>query len=133
MITLKKNNIWLEITNLIIPGKNDNMDEIKKMCNWIKRNLGKDVPLHFSRFFPCYKMTDLYPTEPKTLEKAKEIANKAGLKFVYVGNLITKDGENTYCPKCKKLLIERSGFSVLKNNLKEGRCECGEKIPGIWK
>ncbi len=129
---LKENNVWLEITNLIIPKKNDNIEEIKKMSTWIKDNLGKDTPLHFSRFSPMYKMSNIQSTTEKTLLKAKETALKAGLKYVYIGNINIENSENTYCPKCKKLLIERMGFTVLQNNIKNGKCSCGEKIPGIW-
>ncbi len=128
---LKKNKIWLELTYLIIPGENDDMKEIERMCKWIKENLGKEVPIHFSRFFPMYKMLDKNPTPLKTLLKAKEIARKY-LDYVYIGNIKTQKGENTYCPKCNKLLIERDGFRVLQNNIKNGRCKCGEEIPGIW-
>jgi len=128
---LKKNKIWLELTYLIIPGENDDSKEIKEMCEWIKENLGKEVPLHFSRFFPMYKMLDKNPTPLKTLLKAKEIARKY-LDYVYIGNIKTQEGENTYCPKCKNLLIERDGFRVLQNNIKNGRCKCGGKIPGVW-
>ncbi len=127
---LKKKNIWLELTYLIIPGENDDMKEIENMCGWIKKELG-NVPLHLSRFFPMYKMKDKKPTSEKTLFKAQEIANKY-LDYVYVGNIKTQRGENTYCPKCKGLLIERRGFRILQNNIKSGKCKCGEKIPGIW-
>jgi pyruvate formate lyase activating enzyme len=123
----------LEITNLIIPTLNDDMEKIKEMCVWIKDNLGTDVPLHFSRFFPFYRLEHLPPTPPETLNKARDIAINTGLKFVYVGNILLKDSENTYCPKCKKLLIERIGFEITKNNMEGGRCSCGEEIPGVWK
>jgi pyruvate formate lyase activating enzyme len=123
----------LEITNLIIPTLNDDMKKIKEMCVWIKDNVGTDIPLHFSRFFPFYKLEHLPPTPPETLKKARDIALETGLKFVYVGNILLKDSENTYCPKCKKLLIERIGFGITKNNIKEGKCSCGEEIPGVWK
>jgi pyruvate formate lyase activating enzyme len=130
---IKKAGTWIELTNLIIPGKNDDMEEIKKMCEWIVVELGDTTPLHFSRFFPMYKMKNVPQTPEKTLLKAKEIAEKAGLKFVYVGNIITEKGENTYCPKCKKLLVARSGFGIVSNNIREGKCiYCKEKIAGVW-
>ncbi|MCX8147046.1 MAG: AmmeMemoRadiSam system radical SAM enzyme, partial [Candidatus Woesearchaeota archaeon] len=130
---IKKVGTWLEITNLIIPTMNDNMKEIKEMCEWIVSELGDNVPLHFSRFFPMYKVLHLPPTPEETLIKAKEIAIKAGIKFVYVGNVITEKGSNTYCPKCKKLLIARSGFGVISNNIRNGKCiYCKEQIPGVW-
>ena len=129
---MHKNKVWIELTNLLIPGLNTQEQEIKKLVNWIVENLGKNVPVHFTAFFPQYKLADLEPTDLETLRKAKKTAEDAGIKFVYVGNLPDKEGNNTYCPKCKKLLIERRGFSVIKNNLKGGKCICGEKIPGVW-
>ena len=132
--TLKflKDKIWLEVTNLIIPGQNDNMDDIKKMCEWIKNNLGTDVPLHFSRFWPYYKMQDVPPTREETLTKARDIALRTGLNYVYIGNISIENTENTFCPKCKKLLIERKGFTVTNNNMENSKCSCGEKIAGVW-
>lgn len=129
---LKKRGIWLEVTNLIIPTLNDNFEEIEEMCKWIKDNLGRDVPLHFSRFFPMHKMLELYPTPEETLKRAQEIAKKY-LDFVYIGNIPTEKGENTYCPKCKKLLVGRSGFGVIVNNIRNGKCGyCELKVPGVW-
>lgn len=130
--TLKSENVFLEITNLLISSLNDKPSETKDMCEWIVKNLGEDVPLHFSRFFPYYKLTNIQPTPQKTLEDAKKIAEKAGLKYVYIGNIFVEKGENTYCPKCGNLLVERYGFRVLQNNVKKGKCECGEKILGVW-
>ncbi|PIN86336.1 AmmeMemoRadiSam system radical SAM enzyme [Candidatus Woesearchaeota archaeon CG10_big_fil_rev_8_21_14_0_10_44_13] len=131
---IKKTGTWLEITNLIIPTKNDDMEEIREMCDWIAGNLGKDVPLHFSRFFPMYKNLDLPPTPVETIVKAKDVAVRAGLHYVYIGNVVTEKDENTYCPKCKKLLVGRSGFGVVSNNIRDGKCiYCREKIAGVWK
>ncbi|MCX7661329.1 MAG: AmmeMemoRadiSam system radical SAM enzyme [Candidatus Omnitrophica bacterium] len=131
---LKKKGVWLEITNLVIPTLNDDLEKIKEMCNWIRDNLGEEVPLHFSRFHPQYKLTHLSSTPITTLEKAKKVAEEVGLRFVYIGNVPGHPGENTYCPKCKEILIKRRGFLVLENNLEpEGKCKfCGENIPGIW-
>jgi pyruvate formate lyase activating enzyme len=123
---------WLEVTNLIIPTLNDNLADIKSMCEWLIKNLGEDVPLHFSRFFPYYKLTTLPPTPLETLVKARDIALKSGIKYVYIGNIATPDASNTYCPRCKKLLIERLGFGIVRNNIKEGKCECGQDIAGVW-
>ncbi|MFC1732744.1 AmmeMemoRadiSam system radical SAM enzyme [candidate division KSB1 bacterium] len=124
---------WIEITNLIIPTMNDDVKEIKEMCNWIVDNMGKETPLHFSRFFPMYKLLDLPPTPEETLMKAKEIALKSGLKYVYVGNIVTEKEGNTYCPKCKKLLVGRSGFGIVSNNIREGKCiYCKEGVKGVW-
>jgi pyruvate formate lyase activating enzyme len=110
------------------------MEVIRKMCEWIIKNLGPDVPLYFSRFYPAYKMTHLPPTPVETLEKAREIAQEVGLHYVYIGNVPGNPAEHTYCPNCGKLLIQRVGFFVTTNNLNEDKCpSCGEKIPGIWK
>ena len=130
---LKKHNIWIEITNLILPGYNDKEDEIRRMCEWIKNNLGENTPVHFSRFQPMYLMRHLPPTPVSTLEKAVKIAKEVGLKYVYIGNVPGSSYENTYCPRCGKILIRRIAFTVLENNIKNGRCKfCGEKIPGVW-
>jgi pyruvate formate lyase activating enzyme len=132
--TLKKEGVWIEITNLIIPTLNDDAAMIRKMCLWIKGQLGDDIPLHFSRFFPDYKLMDLPPTSPETLIKAKEIAEKAGLKYIYIGNLKTEKDEQTKCPKCGKVLVNREWFRATENNIKNGSCySCGEKIEGVWK
>ncbi len=131
---LKQEGVFIEITNLILPGYNDDPDSIRKMCLWIKENLGSDTPLHFSRFFPMYKLTSLNPTPVETMEKARAIALASGLKFVYLGNVGQTLSENTYCPRCKRLLIERKGNFVMQNNVQDGKCKfCGEKITGIWK
>jgi len=125
--------IWLEITNLVIPKKNDSQASITKLVNWILENLGQDVPLHFSRFFPAYKMLNLQPTPVEKLIKAKEIALQKGMKFVYIGNILAKEHNSTYCPNCKELLIERSALFVENIKLKQGKCpKCGTKIPGVW-
>mgnify|MGYP000948680820 CR=1 FL=1 len=130
---LKSEGVWIEITNLILPGYNDDPELIKKMCLWIKDNLGEDTPLHFSRFFPMYKMIALNPTPVSALENARKIAMECGLRYVYIGNVVGNLAENTYCPKCKRLLIERRGYFVLQNNIKEDKCSfCGEKISGVW-
>jgi len=131
---LKRNGVWLEITNLVIPTLNDDTKEIKQMCLWINENLSDDTPLHFSRFWPHYKLTTLHPTPVQTLEKARAIALDCGLKFVYIGNVPGHPGENTYCPDCKKILIQRRGFTVLENNLTSGgNCKfCNHSISGVW-
>ncbi len=131
---LKGSGVHLEITNLVLAGYNDDEASLKKMCLWIKENLGADIPLHFSRAFPMYQLTSINPTSPEVLEKARRIAMEAGLKYVYIGNLAGNPAENTYCPRCKKLLIERKGYFVVQNNIEDGKCKyCGEKIEGIWK
>jgi len=130
---LREEKVHLEITNLIIPTKNDEMAVIKEMCAWIKKELGPETPIHFSRFSPLYKLRSLPPTPVSTLERAREVAQSAGLEYVYIGNVPGHDGEHTYCPKCKKLLIRRTGFMVAEIHLKQGKCGfCGKPIPGIW-
>lgn len=130
---IKEEGAWLEITNLIIPTLNDDPQKIEEMCVWIRDNLGEDVPLHFSRFFPAYKLTKLYPTPIETLEGAKAIAEKAGLKYVTIGNVPGHPANSTYCPRCGETVIERIHFSVIINNIEDGKCKfCGEKISGVW-
>ncbi len=130
---LKEEKVWTEITNLIIPGYNDKPEEIKEMVKWIRDNLGEDSVLHFSRFFPMYKMQNVPITPLKTLEQAYNIAREK-LNFVYAGNIPHTKMDNTYCPKCGKLLVERIGFEVVQNNIVDGKCKfCGRKIPGVWK
>jgi len=132
--TLKEEGVWLEITNLIVPTKNDDPETIRKMCIWIRDSLGTDVPIHFSRFWPMYKLKNLPPTPIETLEKARKIAMDVGLHHVYIGNIPGHAAENTYCPKCGKVLIKRIGYHILKNNIVNGKCKfCGQAIPGVWK
>lgn len=130
---LKGENIHLEITNLVIPTKNDEISMVREMCLWIKKELGSETPLHFSRFYPLYKLRTLPPTPVSTLEKAREVALSAGLEYVYIGNVPGHEAENTFCPKCKKRIIQRTGYMVGEVNLKAGKCKfCGKPIPGIW-
>jgi pyruvate formate lyase activating enzyme len=131
--TIKGSNKHLEIVNLVIPTLNDQMEDIKKMCKWIVGNLGRDTPLHFTRFSPSYKLTHLPYTPIKNLEEAHGIAKSEGIKYVYIGNVVGHPANSTYCPKCAKKLIERTHFIILKNLVKNGVCPfCKEKIPGIW-
>jgi pyruvate formate lyase activating enzyme len=127
---LKQEGVWLEITNLIVPGLNDDFKRIEEMCKWISKDLGKDVPLHFSRFHPDYKMTDGQATPMETLEKAKKIAEKY-LDYVYIGNVAGES--NTICPNCKSVNIRRSMLSLIENKLVNGKCfKCSHKIAGVW-
>ncbi|MGZ3605327.1 MAG: AmmeMemoRadiSam system radical SAM enzyme [Thermodesulfobacteriota bacterium] len=131
--TLKQEKVHVEITNLVIPTKNDEMSVMKEMCLWIKKELGADTPIHFSRFYPLYKLKTLPPTPVSTLDKARAAALSAGLEYVYVGNIPGHEGENTFCPKCKKMIIQRTGYMVGEINLNAGKCKyCGKPIPGIW-
>lgn len=124
--------VFVEITNLVIPTLNDSDEDFRKLARWIAANLGAETPLHFSRFFPQYQMKHLPPTPAETLERAKAVALDEGLCHIYIGNLSLPDSENTYCPSCGRLLIERRGFTVLKNTLTDGKCSCGKDIVGIW-
>ena len=131
--TLKQEKVHLEITHLIIPTKNDDMPVLKEMCLWIKRELGAETPIHFSRFYPLYKLKSLPPTPVSTLERARAVALSAGLEYVYIGNVPGHEGENTFCPKCKKMIIQRSGYMVGEMHVKNGKCTyCGKPISGIW-
>ncbi len=130
---LKKEKIWTEITNLIIPTLNDSEGGIKKLVEWVKENLGKETVLHFTAFYPCHKLLGLSPTPIETLKKARKIALDRGIKYVYTGNLPDEEGNNTFCPKCNKMLIQRRLFSITENNLNKGKCpKCHEKIDGVW-
>jgi len=134
LISAKAAGILVEVTNLIIPTLNDEPEQIRQLAHWVKTNLGAETPLHFSRFFPQYKMRHLPPTSEKTLDTAREIAISEGLDYVYIGNISSEQGQNTYCPSCKVLLIERAGYTILQNRLKDGRClDCGKEIYGVWK
>jgi pyruvate formate lyase activating enzyme len=131
--TLKDNKVWLEITNLIVPSWTDDMDMIRKMCDWLVANGFEEYPLHFNRFFPLYKLTQLPATPIATLLKAREIAEQAGCRYVYVGNVPEIGTENTICPKCKKMLVERRGFALLSMDIEKGKCKfCGYSINGVW-
>jgi len=131
---LKEEKKWFEITNLVIPNYTDDINMIKEMCEWLVKNIGKNYPLHFSRFHPDYKLSHLQPTPVKILEEARKYAMDIGLNFVYIGNVPGHEGQNTYCPKCEKILIERKGYSIIQNNIENDACKfCGEKIPGVWK
>ncbi len=132
LAVLKEEGVWLEITNLVIPTLNDDLKKINEMSRWIVKNLGPEVPIHFSRFIPHYKLTNLPPTPLETLSEARKTAMDAGLKFVFFGN-IRHEGENTFCPKCRKLLIERQVYTIVQNNVSHGKCKfCSTAIAGVW-
>jgi len=130
---IKQHGMWLEIVNLIIPTLNDDLNVIREMCMWIRDNLGENVPLHFNRFFPAYKLQNLLPTPVETLEAARKVALDEGLSYVYVGNVPGHLANSTFCPSCSKRIIHRKHFSVLECDVKDGMCRfCGQKIPGVW-
>ncbi|MDA3833575.1 MAG: AmmeMemoRadiSam system radical SAM enzyme [Spirochaetales bacterium] len=131
---MKASGVFLEITNIIIPTLNDSLEKTEQLCDWIVENLGDETPVHFSRFFPQNQLKHLPPTPSETLLFARETALKVGLKFIYIGNIENREGENTRCPMCLKLLIERKGYRVIKNCIEQGKCPgCATPIPGIWK
>ena len=130
--TMKKMGIWLEVTTLLIPGLNDSGDELKGLAKFIA-DLDPNIPWHISRFHPTYRLTDIHPTPPESIHRARDIGHEAGLKYVYPGNLPGDEGEKTFCHECRELLIDRIGFSVRENKIKNNRCpECNAEIPGVW-
>jgi len=130
----KEEGVWLEITNLIVPGWTDDLDMIKEMCDWLYDAGFSNYPLHFSRFFPMYKLTQLPATPIEVLNKAHDIALAAGIRHVYIGNVPGTEYDDTYCPKCRKKIIERRGYTIISNAIKQGKCGfCGEQINGVWK
>jgi len=133
LATMKKEGVWLEITNLVVPSWTDDLDMIKRMCGWLVENGFEENPLHFSRFHPMYKLTQLPPTPVNILKAAHGIALSEGLKHVYIGNVPGSDAESTICPQCKKTVILRRGYSILQNNISEGKCRfCGAPVAGVW-
>ena len=127
----KQTNVWLEITNLVIPGHNDLDEEIAGMTRWIVENLGPDVPLHFTAFHPDWKMRDVPPTPPATLSHARRIALEAGVRYPYTGNVQDPEGGSTFCHVCAAELIGRDGYELTAWTLESGRCgSCGEPCPG---
>jgi pyruvate formate lyase activating enzyme len=124
--------VWFEITTLLIPGKNDSDEEITAMCKWIKKELGTDVPLHFSAFHPDYKMPDVPATPPTTLVRARNIALQHGLQYVYTGNVHNQEGDSTFCPSCHSVLIERDWYEINQYRLTDsGHCpDCGTAVAG---
>jgi len=134
LVGAKEAGVMVEVTNLVIPRMNDSEKDLKSLAEWICANLGAETPLHFSRFHPQHLMRHLPPTPADTLERARGIATAAGLKHVYVGNILSKDGENTYCPDCGKLLLRRSRYTVSENHVVAGKCKyCQSEVYGIWK
>jgi pyruvate formate lyase activating enzyme len=125
--------IWFEITNLKIPGENDDIEETKEMCDWILNNLGDEVPLHFTAFHPDFKMMDKERTPAETVNNARKLAMEMGIKYSYVGNVHEVSGQTTYCPSCKTAVIARDWHRVLTYNLKGDSCRnCGTKIAGVF-
>jgi pyruvate formate lyase activating enzyme len=133
MVTLRKMNKWTEIVYLVVPTLNDSDAEFRGLARWIKTNLGVDVPVHFTQFHPQYLLKNLPITPVPTLERAKAIADAEGLHYAYIGNVPGHPGQNTYCPKCRRMLVERVGFTASQMLIRKGRCPfCEQPIPGVW-
>jgi len=128
----KETNIWLEITTLLVPGENDSDDELKKLADFIVTKAGADVPWHISRFHPQYKYLDSVPTPISGLQRAEEIGKAAGLHYVYLGNVPGSKSESTFCYNCGRMLIERIGYRIAANHIKDSRCpDCETEIAGF--
>ncbi|MFC1546615.1 AmmeMemoRadiSam system radical SAM enzyme, partial [bacterium] len=131
---LKEEGVWLEITTLIVTGQNDDLPTLRKMFRWIKDNLGKDVPLHLSRFHPMYKLKNLPPTPIETLESARRSAIEEGMQYVYIGNVFGNQYEDTFCPRCGRKVIDRAGYKIVEYKISDkGECAfCKYKISGVY-
>jgi pyruvate formate lyase activating enzyme len=129
---IKSEGAWLELTTLIVPTYNDDIAKVKEMARWIRKNLGTRVPWHFARFVPRYRLKNIPQTPVQTLADARNAALDEGLEFVYTSNVAPHEGNNTCCPRCGRLLIERVGFKTLDNHIKKGRCPCGHEIAGVF-
>jgi pyruvate formate lyase activating enzyme len=130
LVEMKRRGIHVEITDLMVTKYGDDIDDVRALAKWIYANLGSDTPVHFTRFHPDWQVRDVPPTPVETLEKAHGTAREEGLRFVYVGNVPGHRLENTYCPGCGELLVERHGFQIVRWNIKKGGCRrCGESIP----
>jgi pyruvate formate lyase activating enzyme len=128
LVALHERGVWIEITNLVIPGLNDAESESRRLCEWILENLGDRVPLHFTAFHPDHQLTDKPPTPQQALTRARDLAREVGLKYVYVGNVHDEAGSSTYCPECNELLVARSWHSVRQVHLTRDRCgHCGAR------
>jgi pyruvate formate lyase activating enzyme len=133
LVTIRRQGTWNEIVYLVVPTLNDSDQEFRGLARWVKSELGPDVPLHFTRFHPEYLLKNLPPTPVPTLERAKAICDAEGLRYVYIGNVPGHPAENTYCPNCRRLVVERTGLLVTAIRLKGGKCQfCQQTIPGVW-
>jgi pyruvate formate lyase activating enzyme len=130
---LRQSGVWLEIVYLVLPTMNDGTKEVQDLSAWVAKQLGPDVPIHFTRFQPTYLLKNLPPTPVDTLERLKGIAEAEGLRYVYIGNVPGHAGESTLCPECRARLVHRTGYNVRMEALHGGACgKCGLKIPGVW-
>jgi pyruvate formate lyase activating enzyme len=126
--------VWLELTTLLIPGRNDSDEELDRMTTWVASELGPDVPMHFTAFHPDYKLLDVPPTPPETLSRAREIAHRNGIRYAYTGNVHNRVGGSTFCHGCGELVVERDWYRLGTYRLTDdGRCEgCGTRVPGVF-
>jgi len=130
---MKEHGVWVEVTTLVIPGWNDTDSELKEIAKFIK-GIDPEMPWHVTRFHPTFKMTDRGATPSSTLQRARQIGIAEGLKYVFVGNIPGEDGENTICPQCGEKVVERMGFSIMSQNLANGKCgNCGYSIAGVFR
>jgi pyruvate formate lyase activating enzyme len=129
---IRKRGVHLELVNLVVPTLNDSEAMLRGLVEWVLAELGPDVPLHFTRFHPDFQIRNLAPTPIATLERARDLALARGLHYAYVGNVPGHAGNHTLCPGCGKVVIRRSGFLVVENQLAAGRCRCGHAIAGVW-
>jgi pyruvate formate lyase activating enzyme len=128
-----RSGVHLELVNLVVPTLNDSKQMLAELARWVVGEVGPDVPVHFTRFHPDYRLLNLPPTPVATLERAREIALETGMHYAYVGNVPGHPGNNTYCPGCGALLIERTGFLIQTMRVVDGRCpDCGHAIAGVW-
>lgn len=133
LVRMKERGVWLEVTNLIVPTLNDSDGDLRRLCRWHARNLGRETPLHFSRFRPDFRLRNLPPTPLSTLIRAREIARAEGLRFIYVGNALVDEGGTTRCPSCGKIVVQRRGYEVIELRLQGNRCaRCGATVSGRW-
>lgn len=133
LVVSKSLGVEVEVTNLVIPTLNDSDQMFRDLSRWLVQNLGRETPLHFSRFFPLYQMKNLPPTPGDTLDRARQIAESEGLYHVYIGNVTRPGAEDTFCPGCGKRLVHRRGYQILENRIRSGRCpDCDTEVYGIW-
>ena len=133
LVMTKTMGVLVEVTNLIIPTLNDSDADLTELIRWVRDNLGNDTPLHFSGFTPRYRLRNLPPTPGETMERARQIAISEGMSYVYIGNMLSLRGQNTYCGKCGAELIVRQGYRIIKMSLVDGICpNCNHKIHGVW-
>ncbi|MCU0799826.1 MAG: AmmeMemoRadiSam system radical SAM enzyme [Candidatus Thermoplasmatota archaeon] len=125
--------VHVELAYLIIPGMNDDTEQLEGFCKWVRGSLGPEVPLHFTRFHPDHKLLHVPATPPGTMERARDLAMEKGIDYVYLGNIHDKEGGSTRCPNCSTVVVSRDGFSSTLKGLKDGKCpKCGTAIAGVW-